>query len=66
MITLIAAGLRIDNIVFHGDHLDIALVADHLRDLVNIRCKRTYDTDTRNIIDITDHIIDRGFIAVFL
>ena len=37
VVTLVAAGLRIDDVVLNGDDLDITLVADHLRDLVDIR-----------------------------
>ena len=58
MITLVSAGLRIDNVVFHGDYFDITLIADHLRDLIDVRCKGTYDADACYVIDIADHVIN--------
>lgn len=52
------------DIVFHGDYREIILLADHLGKAVNIRRKRTDNPDSRNVIDVIHHIVDRGVIAI--
>ena len=64
VIALITARLRIHNIILYGNNLDILLITDHLRNLINIRSKGTDHANTRNIIDIAHHIIYGGFISV--
>ena len=66
VIALIAAGFRIHDIVFHGNHFNIPLITDHLCNLIDVRCKGTDHTNPRYIIDIANHIVDGRFIAVFL
>ena len=64
MIALIAARFRQANVILDCDDMNIILQSNHLRDSVNIRCKRTNYTDSRNIIDILYHILDAGLIAM--
>ena len=66
VIAAIAAGLRIHDVILNSKDLNVLLVADHLSDPVNIRCKRAYDTNTSYVIDVAHHVLDGGLIAVSL
>ena len=45
MITLVSAGLRIDNVVFHGDYFDIA--PEHIKDELVECAQMVADLDAR-------------------
>ena len=47
------------DIILHGDYREIILLADHLGKAVNIRCKRTDYPDSRNVVDVIHHVVDR-------
>ena len=64
MITFITAFFWIFNIIFDRKNFQIALIADHLRQTVNIRCKGTNKTYPRNVIDIAYHVLDRRLMAI--
>ena len=52
------------DIILHGDYREIILLADHFGKAVNIRRKRTDNPDSRNVVDVIHHIVDRGVIAI--
>ena len=51
--------LRIFNVILDRNNGQIVLFSNHLCKLINIRSKRADNTDTCNVIDIIDHVIDR-------
>ena len=64
MIALIAARFRQANVILDCDDMNIILQSIHLRDSVNIRCKRTDNPDSRNVVDVIYHVVNRGVIAI--
>ena len=66
MIAFITAGLGVSDVILHCDHLNVLLISDHIRNTINIGREGTYDTDSRNIIDVLYHIIYSGFLSVTL
>ena len=64
MVALVAACLGVCNVVLNGKNLDVLLVCHHVRNPVNIRSKRTDNADTGNVIHISNHIFNGGFVAV--
>ena len=52
------------DIILHGDYREIILLADHLGKAVNIRRKRTDNPDSRNVVDVIYHVVNRGVIAI--
>ena len=64
MITLVTARLRKRDVILYRDNLDIPLLTNHVRNLVNIGGKGTDNADTRYIIDVLYHIVNGRFVAV--
>ena len=58
MVAGVPAGLGILDVILDGDDMDIPLVPDHFRQLVNIRGERADDADPCDIVDVFDHIVD--------
>ena len=59
VIAFVSALLGMSDIILHGDYCEIILLADHLGKAVNIRCKRTDYPDSRNVVDVIHHVVDR-------
>ena len=64
VIAFVSALLWMPDIILHGDYREIILLADHFGKAVNIRRKRTDNPDSRNVVDVIHHIVDRGVIAI--
>ena len=61
---LVAAGLRMFDVILDGNNRQIILFADHLRQTVDIRGKGTDNTDSRDVINIIYHILNGTFISI--
>ena len=64
MIASVSASLRILHIVTSGKDCQVILFGKHICDQINIRRKRTTDTDAGNIVYIADHVFYAGVIAM--
>ena len=64
MKAFVSACLRMLDIVLDRYNRQIILFTDHLCQSIDIRCKRTDNTDSRNVINIIDHILNRHFVTV--
>jgi hypothetical protein len=66
MVALVAVGLGIGDIILDDQHLHIVLIADHIRDLVNILLEGADDPNPRDIVDIPEHIFHRHLMSLLV
>ena len=60
MVAAISALFGKSDVILDGNHLDVPLCANHICDAIDIRCKGTDNSDPCDVIDMCDHVVDRG------
>ena len=66
MVTFVAACLGKCDVIFHRNHPDIPLFADHIRNSVNIGSKWTDNPYPRYVIDVFYHVVNGGLTSIAL
>ena len=61
---LISANLGMLDIILDGNHGQIVLLANHLGKTIDIGCKGTDNSDSRNVLYIIDHILNRALVTI--
>ena len=64
VITFVAAGFGIGNIILLAYNLDVLLLPDHLGNLIDIGSEGTDNPNAGNIVNILHHIVNGGFMTM--